>query len=88
MGINMRKIRNLGKGIFLIILFIGVFFIPQRYTVINSQSSPIMLRAANYETQDLTTHVPIIIFGDEDFESYGFTGNGSSSNPYLIKHLL
>ncbi len=36
---------------------------------------------------ELTEHVNIIIWGDEDFENYNFEGEGTKENPYIIQYL-
>ncbi len=36
------------------------------------------------EPERLVEHDPIIIWEDEDFEAYGFPGEGTQSSPYLI----
>ncbi|MHA1218573.1 MAG: NosD domain-containing protein [Candidatus Heimdallarchaeaceae archaeon] len=38
----------------------------------------------NKETLNYTTHDPILIDSSDDFTTYGFTGTGGSSTPYLI----
>ncbi|UJG44947.1 MAG: right-handed parallel beta-helix repeat-containing protein [Candidatus Heimdallarchaeum endolithica] len=37
---------------------------------------------------EISSQQPISIENDEDFKKYDFSGNGSSSNPYLIKNLV
>ena len=36
---------------------------------------------------ELSEHVPIVIWEDEDFKNYNFEGEGTEEKPYLIQHL-
>ncbi len=38
-------------------------------------------------TPEYTSHDPIIIYGDSDFQAQGWPGNGSADNPYMIDDL-
>lgn len=70
--------------IIFLILITNVTFISQDHNAITTNSVPekwhpvIELKAA------LTPHDPIIIGNDSGFDSYGFPGDGSSSQPYII----
>jgi parallel beta-helix repeat protein len=39
------------------------------------------------EIANYTTHSPIMITDDDDFVSYGFSGNGTGGDPYIIENL-
>ena len=39
------------------------------------------------DTEILVDHEPIFISGDQNFTDYGFPGNGSESNPFIISNL-
>jgi len=76
---------------FLIGLLILVIFNQSIYFL-----NPIMASNSTQELTKITTnsfhinfvdHDPIIIISDDNFTDYGFSGNGSSVNPYLIENL-
>lgn len=53
------------------------------YTTLVSQESALK----SYKIKTYTVHAPILIDSNSDFETLGFSGNGSNGNPYLIQSL-
>ena len=78
-----RKLMSNLSSVLITLLLLSVFLTIKPANVMTtgrgSDSTFIML--------DLTSHDPIIIYQDTDFnETYGFPGNGSESNPYIIEN--
>ncbi|MCG3254063.1 MAG: right-handed parallel beta-helix repeat-containing protein [Candidatus Heimdallarchaeota archaeon] len=46
---------------------------------------PIAFHPLNVRKKTLTPHVPIVVNGDSGFTDYGFPGDGSRENPFLIE---
>jgi len=53
----------------------------------NRQSKYLQSALGAYVPQTLLNHTPIIITEEQDFIDYGFLGNGSATNPYIIENL-
>ena len=77
---GMRYIGRLVSIFFCIALFIFICTPMEGYT-----KNPMALHSTVIQAQ--TTHEPIIINGDADLESYGWPGEGTSDNPYIISGL-
>ena len=78
-----------------LIVLLMLFGLVQTPGATNGRSATHLLRVSSEEieeTSQITPHVPIAIDGDFDFtatvQSEGWSGNGTKSNPYLIKNLL
>ncbi len=50
-----------------------------------SVSTDRIIEPSDGQLASYTEHSPIFILSDTDFESQGWTGNGSSGNPYIIE---
>ena len=70
---------------FCLIPFLLIFMISQSLTIIESNSNYDSERIIQ-STKSLIDIDVINIDSDEDFDSYGFQGNGTVSNPYLIEN--
>ncbi|MHA1415106.1 MAG: NosD domain-containing protein [Candidatus Heimdallarchaeaceae archaeon] len=71
-------------------ILITVIFILNFFILQNSTQFLLNVSAIENETNyyGIKSQQPIYIESDEDFEKYNFRGNGTSSNPYLIKNLV
>lgn len=75
------------KRKYILIVFILLFSILVSSTsseIYSKDSSPVSPLLSNA----LSPHDPISILGDSTFDSYGFPGSGSPTEPYLIENLF
>ncbi len=75
---------SLNKKILIIIIFSCLLVYS---STIHPSSAILNSGSSSSRLADLDASFPVFINSDDDFDTLGFTGNGSSSNPYLIENL-
>lgn len=70
----------------LLVIILGLSIVNQRNTAQDFKDTELAL-PVKYHEVSYVAHAPFNITSDTDFETQGWLGNGSISNPYLIKNL-
>ena len=73
----------------LYLICIAIFCFTLTYTEICADSFQERMTISAYSNQEIVFYfeTPVHIFDDSDFTSYGFSGEGTSEQPYLIENL-